>query len=122
MSSKNTREERRVYRHRRIRKKIKGTPERPRLYVHRSLTNFYAQIIDDTTGKTLLGCSTLSKDLRGELPNRGNKAAAARLGKKIAEEAKQRGISKVSFDRGGNLYHGRVKAFADAAREAGMEF
>jgi len=122
MIRKPVRNKERLRRHERVRKKIKGTPERPRLNVFRSLTNIYAQIIDDTTGHTLVAASTLDKSLKGKIKNGGNKEAAAEVGKLIAEKALEKGIKKVVFDRGGYLYHGRVKALAEAAREAGLEF
>ncbi len=90
--------------------------------VHRSLKNFKVQIIDDSTGKVMMGLSTLNKDVSGSVKNGGNIAAAAHLGGVFAAEAKKKGIKSVCFDRGGYIYHGRVKAFAEAAREAGMEF
>ena len=104
---------------RRLRKSAKG---RPRLSVHRSLQNIYAQLIDDATGRTLLAASTLDKALRGKLKNGGNIAAAEAVGKLIAERALEAGITEVVFDRGGFLYHGRVKALAEAAREGGLKF
>ncbi len=107
--------------HSRIRKRLAGTLERPRLSVYRSLNHIYAQLIDDLGGKTLVAASSAE----GEKANRrtgGNLAAAKDVGKKLAERAKQKGIEKVVFDRGGYLYHGRVKALADAAREAGLKF
>ena len=116
------RQARRLRRHRRVRKKVTGTEERPRLVVHRSLNNIEAQLVDDTRGITLLGISTLTGDVKG---NGGelSKAERGRLaGKLLAERAKEKGITKVVFDRGGYLYHGRVKAFADGAREGGLEF
>ena len=104
--------------HERIRAKMQGTPERPRLNVYRSLNHIYAQVIDDTKGTTLVAASTVAaKSKTG-----GNAAAAKEIGKLVAERAKEKGIKKVVFDRGGYLYHGRVKALADAAREAGLEF
>jgi len=104
--------------HARIRRKLAGTTERPRLSVHRSLNHIYAQVIDDQTGETLVSASTLSlKSKTG-----GNVAAAKEIGKAIAERAVEKGVKKVVFDRGGYLYHGRIKALADAAREAGLEF
>ena len=104
--------------HARIRAKLAGTTERPRLNVYRSLNHIYAQVIDDQTGETLVSASTLSlKSKTG-----GNVAAAKEIGKAIAERAVEKGVKKVVFDRGGYLYHGRVKALADAAREAGLEF
>ncbi|MBO8126508.1 MAG: 50S ribosomal protein L18 [Firmicutes bacterium] len=112
----------RARRHLRVRKKVFGTPERPRLSVFRSLNHIYAQIIDDTTGNTLVAASSLDRDLRGQLKTGGNIEAARAVGKLVAEKAKEKGISKVVFDRGGNLYHGRVKALAESAREAGLEF
>jgi len=112
----------RLRRHRRVRKKVFGTPERPRLAVYRSLKHIYAQIIDDTQERTLVACSTLSPDVREEVKYGGNVAAAKVVGRRIAEKAIAAGIKKVVFDRGGFKYHGRVKALADAAREAGLEF
>lgn len=118
------RETTRQMRHRRIRKRLLGTPDRPRLCVHRSLKNLSCQFIDDLSNKTLLSISTLSKHYRENSNNLsgGNVEAAKLLGKLLAEEAKQRGIGRVVFDRGGYLYHGRVRALADSAREAGLEF
>ncbi|GIU82115.1 MAG: 50S ribosomal protein L18 [Acidobacteria bacterium] len=104
--------------HRRIRKKVHGTAERPRLAVFRSLKHIYAQIIDDESGRTLVAASTLDKDLRSATG--GNIEAAKRVGKAIAEKALAAGITKVVFDRGGYVYHGRVKALIEAAREAGL--
>jgi len=104
--------------HDRIRTKVQGTSERPRLNVYRSLNHIYAQVIDDAQGVTLVAASTVaSKTKTG-----GNVAAAKEVGKLVAERAKEKGIKKVVFDRGGYLYHGRIKALADAAREAGLEF
>jgi large subunit ribosomal protein L18 len=109
--------------HDRIRKKVMGTPERPRLNVYRSLNHIYVQLIDDLKGVTLAAASTAddrkNKDTR---VTGGNVASAKMVGKKIAELAKEKGVSKVVFDRGGYIYHGRVKAVADAAREAGLQF
>jgi len=104
--------------HARIRRKLAGTTERPRLSVHRSLNHIYAQVIDDQTGETLASASTLAVKAK----TGGNVAAAKEIGKAIAEKAQEKGVKKVVFDRGGYLYHGRVKALADAAREAGLEF
>jgi large subunit ribosomal protein L18 len=104
--------------HARIRQKLAGTAERPRLNVYRSLNHIYAQVIDDQTGTTLAAASTLSLKLK----TGGNVASAKEIGKTIAESAAEKGIKKVVFDRGGFLYHGRIKALADAAREAGLEF
>ncbi len=113
--------ERRLQRHRRIRSRITGVSERPRLSVFRSLSHIYAQVVDDAAGRTLAWASTLEPALRGEL--RGNKTERARLvGKNVAERAKAKGIESVVFDRGGFLYHGRVAALAEAAREAGLKF
>ena len=107
-------------RHHRVRKLVRGTPERPRLAVFRSNKHITVQVIDDVAGRTLAAASTVEGDLRGG-PT-GNKAAAASVGRLVAERAKAAGVTKVVFDRGGNLYHGRVAAVADAAREAGLEF
>lgn len=122
MINKPVKNKTRQRKHDRVRKKITGTAERPRLNVFRSLTNIYAQIIDDTIGNTLVTASTLDKSIKGTLKSRGNKEAAKAVGKSIAELAVQKDIKKVVFDRGGYLYHGRVKELADAAREAGLEF
>ena len=105
--------------HERIRHKVHGTAERPRLAVFRSVAHIYAQVIDDTKGQTLVSASTVDKGAR---TNGGNLAAAKTIGKLVAERAKEKGIAKVVFDRGGYPYHGRVKALADAARAAGLEF
>jgi large subunit ribosomal protein L18 len=107
-------------RHRRVRKYVAGTAERPRLAVFRSNKHISAQVIDDGSGRTLAAASTTETDLRKA--GTGNKDAAAKIGKLVAERAKAAGVSKVVFDRGGFLYHGRVAAVADAAREAGLEF
>jgi large subunit ribosomal protein L18 len=104
--------------HRRIRRKVSGTAEQPRLAVYRSLNHIYAQVIDDERGLTLVSASTAEKDLRGATG--GNIEAAKRIGREIAQRALAKGISEVVFDRGGYLYHGRVKALTDAAREAGL--
>ncbi len=112
----------RVYRHKRIRKDMSGTPERLRLCVYRSLNNLFAQIIDDQKQKVLFGVSTLNKDLRKKIKSGGNVAAAEILGEALAKIAKEKGVLKVCFDRGGYLYHGRIKAFADAARKGGLDF
>jgi large subunit ribosomal protein L18 len=110
----------RVRIHKRTRLKLKGSQERPRLAVFRSLKHIYAQVIDDREGKTLAAASSGEKN--SSVASGGNLAGAKQVGKLIAERAKTKGISKVVFDRGGYLYHGRVKALADAAREAGLEF
>lgn len=104
--------------HKRIRRKVRGSTERPRLAVYRSLNHIYAQVIDDERGQTLVSASTTEKDLRGGTG--GNVEAAQRVGRTIAERALAAGISSVVFDRGGYLYHGRVKALTDAARQAGL--
>ena len=109
----------RLKRHKRIRAKISGTPERPRLNVFRSKQNIYAQIIDHVNGVTLVSASSLEKDFEGF---GGNAAAARKVGKTVAERAKAKGIDTVVFDRGGYLYHGRVKELAEGAREGGLEF
>lgn len=122
MIKKEDRRKLRLVRHRRIRKKISGTPERPRLSVFRSEKHIYAQIIDDTKGVTLTSASTVDRALRGKLKKTWNVEAAREVGKLLAERALAKGISQVVFDRGGFKYHGRVKALADAAREAGLKF
>jgi large subunit ribosomal protein L18 len=106
----------------RIRKKVRGTPERPRLTVYRSLKHIYAQVIDDATGETLVAASTLSKELQGQLKATGNANAAQAVGELVANKARERGITKVVFDRNGFLYHGRIKQLAEAARQKGLEF
>ncbi len=106
----------------RIRRKINGTPERPRLSVFRSLKHIYAQVVDDTVGKTLAHCSTLSKDVKPQLGEATKSDAAKLVGKTIAAQLKAKGITKVVFDRNGYLYHGRIKALAEGAREGGLEF
>jgi large subunit ribosomal protein L18 len=108
--------------HERIRKRLSGSPARPRLAVFRSTKHIYAQIIDDSKGTTLIAASTLDADAKKDLKYGGNIAAAKAVGKLVAERAKQKGIDAVLFDRGGYLYHGRVKALAEAAREAGLKF
>ncbi|NPV30136.1 MAG: 50S ribosomal protein L18 [Firmicutes bacterium] len=122
MLKKETRRELRRRKHARVRKKVFGTPERPRLSVYRSLNHIYAQIIDDTRGTTLAAASTLSPEIRGEVGNRKNLAAARVVGRLIAEKARARGITRVVFDRGGYPYHGRIAALAEAAREHGLDF
>ena len=107
-------------RHKRVRKNITGTPEKPRLAVYRSLTHIYAQVIDDSAGKTLVAASDMEKGLR---ETDGNKSARAKaVGTAVGRKAQEAGITQVVFDRGGNRFHGRVKALADAAREAGLKF
>ena len=116
------RKQRRHRIHLRIRKVVNGTAERPRLVVFRSLSNVYAQLIDDAKGTTLITASTIEKDLRKGLAHCGNRAAGRVVGKAIAERAKDKGITTVVFDRAGFHYHGVVKELADAAREAGLKF
>lgn len=106
----------------RIRRKLAGTPVRPRLAVFRSQAHIYAQVIDDAAGRTLCAASTLDKDLKATVKKGGNVGAAKEVGKLIAGRAQEKGIQAVVFDRGGFLYHGRIKALADAAREAGLKF
>lgn len=116
-----------LLRKKRVRKKVFGTDARPRLSVYRSLKHIYAQIIDDETGKTLVAASTISPELKGSNPKNesqdgGKTALAKAVGKLLAREALEKGIKRVTFDRGGQLYHGRVKALAEGAREGGLEF
>ena len=112
----------RLKRHARVRMKISGTPDRPRLNVYRSLNNIYAQLVDDVAGRTLAAASTLDAALKGELKGGGNKEAAKAVGTLIAKRSLDAGVEKVVFDRGGYIYHGRVKELAEAAREAGLKF
>jgi large subunit ribosomal protein L18 len=116
------RHELRERRHQRVRKKVSGTSERPRLAVFRSEHHIYAQVIDDTQGHTLAAASTLDGTLKSEVKYGGNVEAAKRVGQLVAERAREKGVQRVVFDRGGFAYHGRVAALADAAREAGLEF
>lgn len=109
-------------RHRRVRSKVAGTTDRPRLNVSRSLQHIYAQLIDDTTGHTIAQASTLDVSLRTSLKSGGNVEAARAVGKLIADRGKEKGIAAVVFDRGGYMYHGRVQALADSARESGLQF
>ena len=122
MVSKKSISEVRVKKHRRLRNHLSGTAERPRLAVFRSNQHIYAQIIDDTVGNTLVSASTLQKDVKAELEKTSNVEAAAYVGTVIAKKALEKGITTVVFDRGGYIFHGKVKALADAAREAGLEF
>ena len=122
MVSKKSRSEVRVNKHRKLRNRFSGTAERPRLAVFRSNNHMYAQIIDDTVGNTLVSASTLQKDVKAELEKTNNVEAAAYLGTVIAKKAIEKGITSVVFDRGGFIYHGKIKALADAAREAGLYF
>ena len=119
MVSKVNKNAMRLHRHVRVRGKISGTPERPRLNVFRSNANIYAQIIDDVNGLTLVSANTLEKEFEGAT---GNIEAAKKVGQMVAERAKAKGIEKVVFDRNGYIYHGRVAAVAEGAREAGLEF
>lgn len=122
MINKPNTNEARVRKHARVRKKVEGTTERPRLNVFRSLNHIYAQVIDDTTGTTLVSASTLDEAIKGKVAFGGNKEGAKEVGKLVAQKATDKGIKAVVFDRGGYIYHGRVKELADAAREAGLEF
>ncbi len=122
MLRKENKNEARQKRHRRVRKNVAGTVDRPRLNVFRSLSHIYAQIINDKTGTTLVSASTMDKEVREGMEYGGNIEAAKAVGTAIAKRAIAQGISKVVFDRGGYIYHGRVAALADAAREAGLEF
>ena len=112
----------RLRRHRRVRAKISGTAERPRLNVFRSLGNIYVQVIDDVAGNTLVSASTVDRELRGQVEDKNKTEAAKMVGALVAQRAQALGIKQVVFDRGGYRYHGRVKALADGAREAGLEF
>ena len=122
MVSKKSRAEMREKKHMRIRNRFSGTAERPRLAVFRSNNHMYAQIIDDTVGNTLVSACTLEKEIKAELNKTNDVEAAAYLGKVIAKRAMDKGISEVVFDRGGFLYHGKIEALAEAAREAGLVF
>ena len=117
-----TKQESRERRHKSIRKKVYGMPERPRLSVYRSLNHIYVQIIDDFKGYTIVSESSLDKELKDKKSHKGNIETAKQIGEIIAKKALGKGIKKVVFDRGGYLYHGRIKALADAARESGLEF
>lgn len=112
----------RLSRHQRVRNKITGTPERPRLNVYRSLTNIYVQLIDDVAGKTLVAASSLDKEVKDQVSATGNAEAAKLVGQLVGKRALEKGIDTVTFDRGGNIYHGRIKALAEGAREAGLKF
>lgn len=122
MINKQNKNKVRTRKHIRVRKKISGTAERPRLNVYRSLSNIYAQVIDDKTGNTLVSASTLDPELKGKLKGTGNKEAAKEVGKLIAKRTLDAGLKSVVFDRGGYIYHGRVKELAEGARESGLEF
>lgn len=122
MITKGDKNKARLKRHLRVRKKINGTTQRPRLSVFRSSKHIYAQLIDDVQGVTIAQASTLDKEVAEQISNGGNVEAARKIGEVIAARAKAKGFDKVVFDRGGYLYHGRIQALADAAREAGLEF
>jgi large subunit ribosomal protein L18 len=117
-----SRNDKRLARHRRVRKTLRGTPERPRLCVFKSLKNISVQLIDDVSGTTLAAASTLEQDVKARIKSGGNKEAAGLVGEAIAKKSIEKGILEVAFDRGGFLYHGRVKELADKAREAGLKF
>ena len=118
----NKKEELRQRRHFRVRKRVSGTEERPRLCVFRSINNIHAQVIDDVKGITLAAASSTDRELKGKIKSGGNKESAKAVGELVAKRALDKGIKKVVFDRGGFKYHGRVQSLADAAREAGLEF
>jgi large subunit ribosomal protein L18 len=120
--AKETRSQSRQRRHQRVRRKVSGSPERPRLNVFRSLTNIYAQVIDDVAGHTLVSASSLEPELSEQMSGKTKVEQAKEVGRVLAERAKEKGIDKVVFDRGGYRYHGRVKALADASRESGLVF
>jgi large subunit ribosomal protein L18 len=122
LGTKSAKLEGRIRRKKSIRKKIAGNADRPRLSVFRSAGNIYAQIIDDTSGKTIIAASTLSKELKGKVKNAGNVEAAQKVGELISKLAKKKKVTQVAFDRNGFLYHGRVQALAEAARAGGLEF
>ncbi len=122
MSPKLDKRSARLKRHRRVRKKVFGTPERPRLCVFKSIKHIYAQIIDDENGHTLVSASTLSSDVRDKIPGGNNAEAAKAVGEVIGRKALEKDITSVVFDRGGYLYHGKVEALAEAARKAGLSF
>jgi large subunit ribosomal protein L18 len=117
-----TREQRRARRHRRVRAKVHGSAERPRLVVHRSINHVEGQVVDDVSGRTLVGLSTLDAALREKRGEMNKTEASHAAGKALAEKAREMGVTKVVFDRGGYVYHGRVKAFAEGAREGGLDF
>jgi len=119
---KNKREELRLKRHRTIRLKISGSAERPRVLIHRSLNNLWAEAINDIDNKVIFSLSTLDKEIKQKFPSGGNVKAAQYFGEAFAKRAKEKGISKIVFDRAGYLYHGRIKVFTDALRKGGLEF
>ena len=112
----------RIRRHARVRRRVKGTPERPRLAVFRSLSHIYAQVIDDVDGKTIAAASDVESDLASKVNGKKKEEVATLIGSLVAERAREKGVTKVVFDRGGFVFHGRVKALAEAAREGGLEF
>ena len=116
------RERSRLRRHHRVRLRVYGTPDRPRLNVYRSNTHLYAQVIDDTTGKTLVSASTLDKEIKGKLKSGANMSAAVAVGRLVADRALKANLRSVVFDRGGYRFHGRIKALAEASREKGLQF
>ncbi len=120
--AKNSRNDNRLKRHERVRKDVFGTPEMPRLCVFRSSKNIYAQVIDDVNGKTIASASSLDKEIKEQAAYGGNKEAAKLVGELVGKRAKEAGVETVCFDRGGYLYHGRVKELADGARAAGLDF
>jgi len=122
MINKPSKNSKRHVRQLRVRKKVSGTTERPRLNIYRSLNNMYAQIIDDITGCTLVSASTLDAEIKGQFKHAGNKAAAREVGKLVAKKALEKGITSVVFDRAGYIYHGRVLEVGEGAREAGLQF
>ena len=122
MDQQKTKHRRQLRRRQHVRKKVQGTAERPRLTVFRSSKHIYAQLVDDLAGVTLASASSQAKDVKAELPYGGNIKAAQAVGRKIAEAAKAKGVTKAAFDRGHYRYHGRIKALADAAREGGLQF
>ena len=122
MVNKKSSNDQRIKRHYRVRKNVSGTAERPRLNVFRSSSNIYAQIIDDAAGVTLVAASTLDADVKANITNGGNKAAAKEVGIAVAKKAIEKGIKQVVFDRGGYIYHGRVAELAAGAREGGLDF
>ncbi len=122
MLKKKSKNIRRQTRHKRIRNKIMGTPQCPRLNVYRSLTNIYAQLIDDVTGRTLAAASSLEQDIKSKVETTGNIEAAKLVGQSVAKKALEKGIEEVVFDRGGQIYHGRIRALAEGAREGGLKF
>ncbi|HZK57015.1 MAG TPA: 50S ribosomal protein L18 [Clostridia bacterium] len=122
MFKKESKNSRRLSRHKRVRNKIMGTPQRPRLNVYRSLKNIYAQLIDDTAGTTLVAASSLESSVKDQVEITGNTESAKLVGQLVAKKALEKGIEEVTFDRGGNIYHGRIKALAEGAREAGLKF